>query len=244
VRLVRGDFAGARADCAQLAAAGGAGAAPGFTCLAQAVAGGGDLDRARELLDSVPEDPAGLDPAMRAYLLATRAELRERSRGAPTAIGDYREALALAPDEDSIRAALADALAAAGKPAEARQVLAVDKPGLPLLVRSAALFDGARRAELTARAGAWLELEAARGDAIHYRELAMLALVSGDAAQALAAARQNFEVQKELADVRVFARAARAARDESAMSALREWLLETGYRDVTTEGILDGRPRS
>jgi Flp pilus assembly protein TadD len=183
-------------------------------------------------------------PAVYAYLLATRGELQERSRDAGAAISDYREALALAPHEDSIRAALADALAAAGKVAEARQVLAVDKPGLALLVRSAGLFEGARRAEIGARAAAWLELEAARGDAIHYREAAMLALVNADAARALAAARRNFEVQKELADVRVLARAARAARDESAMSALRQWLLETGYRDVVTEGMLDGRPSS
>ena len=53
VRLVRGDFPGARADCAQLAAAGGEGAALGFACLAEALAGGGDLERARALLDDL-----------------------------------------------------------------------------------------------------------------------------------------------------------------------------------------------
>lgn len=72
----------------------------------------------------------------------------------------------------------------------------------------------------------------------------MLALVDADAAGALAAARRNFEGQKELADVRVLARAARAARDPAALAELRRWLSDTGYRDSVTEGILDEHSRS
>lgn len=224
VRLVRGDFPGARADCARLAAAGGDGATPGFTCLAEALAGSGGLERARALLAILPDDGDAMRPATPAYLLATRAELRERSHDNAGAIADYREALGLAPHDDAIRAALADVLVAWGRAAEARRLLAVDKPSLGLLVRSAALFEGARRTGLAARARAWLELEAARGDAIHYREAAMLALVNADSAAALAAAR--------------------AARDVPVSSALRQWLHETGFRDSVTEDILDGRSRS
>ena len=72
----------------------------------------------------------------------------------------------------------------------------------------------------------------------------MFALASGDAAGALAAARRTFEIQKELADVRVLARAARAANDATALSSLQLWLRETGYRDSVTEGILDMSRRS
>jgi Flp pilus assembly protein TadD len=244
VRLVRGDFSGARADCAHLAATGGVGATAGFTCLAEALAGSGNFERALGLLDAVPADPLAMQLSTRAYLLATRAELRERSHDIAGAVADYREALSLAPQDDSIRAALADSLAQWGKADEARQLLDIEKPSLALLVRSAALFEGARRAELAARARAWLDLEGARGDALHYREAAMLALINADFAGALAAARRNFEEQKELADVRVLARAARAARDPSALNALRQWLNETGYRDSVTEGILDEHSRS
>jgi len=244
IRLVRGDFAGARGDCARLAAEGTLGAQIGFACLAEALAGAGQLDRAQMLLISAPVNQNAADASSEAYLLATRAELHERSRDLNGAIADYREALKLAPRDDSIRAALADALAAHGDTDEARELLAVDKPSLALLVRSAALSTGAQRAALSARAAAWLELEASRGDAIHHREEAMLALANGNAARALAAASKNFEAQRELPDVRVLARAARAARDADAMQALRQWLLETGYQDSVTESILGNGARS
>jgi Flp pilus assembly protein TadD len=238
VRLVRGEFAGARADCAQLAVAAGSDATLGFACLAEALAGGGYLARALALLDSQPTQHAEAGSQARAYLLATRAELHERSGDLNAAILDYCEALKLSPRDDSVRAALADALAARGDFVDARDVLAIDKPSLALLVRSAALAEGARRASLSARAAAWLALEAARGDAIHYREEALLALADANPARALAAATRNFTQQKELPDVRVLARAARAARDAQAQQALQRWLRETGYRDSVTEGIL------
>jgi len=190
-------------------------------------------------LNTVAPDQRIREASARAYLLATRAELRDRGHDAAGAIADYRAALSLAPYDDSIRAALADALAGSGMTEEARAVLAIDKPGVALLVRSAALAKGSARAALAARAGSWLALEAARGDALHYREAAMLALVGGDAARALSAARTNFELQKELTDVRVLARAAREARDMQALSGLRQWMLETGYCDSVTTRILD-----
>jgi len=129
-------------------------------------------------------------------------------------------------------------LAARGGIREARAVLAVDKPSLALVVRSAVLASGAERVVLAARARGWLDLEASRGDAMHYREAAILALLDGSPADALAAARRNFELQKELPDVRVLARAAQAARDAGTLQSMRRWLRETGYRDAVTESIL------
>jgi thioredoxin-like negative regulator of GroEL len=242
VRLVRGNFTGARGDCALLVASGGGGARIGLACLAEALAGGGQIERAQAVLDAAPAQIA--DPDAHAYLLGTRAELRERNQDLDGAIADYRAALALAPGDDSLRASLADALAARGDVQDARKLLAVGKPGVALLVRGAALSQGAERVALTARANAWLDLEAARGDAMHYREAAMLALASESPALALDAARRNFANQKELPDVRVLARAASAARDAAALEELRAWLKATGFRDLTTENILARSKRS
>jgi tetratricopeptide (TPR) repeat protein len=231
VRLVRGDFAGARPDCAQLAVGG----EPtiGIACLAEALAGGGDLERARGLL-------ATTTPAIRdaGYFIAMRAELAERAGELERAIADYRVALGAAPTDDSIRAALADALATRGDAAAAFAVLEVERPSLALRVRQAIHAPRERRAAFEALAREWLALEAARGDAMHLREAAMLSLASGDARGALEAATRNFATQRELADVRVYARAAVAARDSDARVRVHAWLAQTGFRDVATERIL------
>jgi tetratricopeptide (TPR) repeat protein len=244
VRLVRGDFPGARADCAQLAAGGGADSVIGFACLAEAYAGSGQLDRALALLRTYPLDHDPARKAEHAYLLTVRAELRERARDTSGAIVDYVAALELDPGDDAIRAALSDALAARGDTHEAAALLDVEKPSLSLLVRRASLTVGPPRDELRERAAAWLALEAARGDAVHNREAAMLALLAGDAERALAAARANFSVQRELPDVRLLARAAVAAHDLPAQRELREWLRSTGFADAIAEGILSAGARS
>jgi thioredoxin-like negative regulator of GroEL len=234
IRLVRGDFAGARADCAQLMARAGAVA---LACLAESLAGSGRLEQGRALLATYPL-PAAEDAAVRAYLLTIRAELAERAHETGRAIDDYRAALELAPRDDSIRASLADALLGRGDVAGADAVLDVDRPGLALLVRRVACTRGAERARLRALAARWLDLEAARGDALHYREAALLALADGDAAAALSAAEKNFATQKELSDVRVLARASVAAADARARARLGEWLRTTGFDDAVTAEIL------
>jgi predicted Zn-dependent protease len=237
VRLVRGDFAGARSDCAQLVLMDQY-AAIGIACLAEALAGAGNMSRGRSLLATFPI--SGTDARMRAYLLTVRAELAERASDLDAATADYRAALELDPQSDAIRAALADALLARGERAAARGVLDVERPSLALLVRQALAADGPERARLEARSWSWLALERSRGDAAHHREAALLALAAGDSATALAAARANFQTQREMPDVRILARAAMASRDEDARRVLRAWLDSTGFEDAKTERILAG----
>jgi thioredoxin-like negative regulator of GroEL/1,2-phenylacetyl-CoA epoxidase PaaB subunit len=241
LRLVRGDFAGARADCARLLR-GATGQAIALACLAQVQASSDRLAQAQSMLAAWPAPPAH-DGALRAYWLTVRGELHERANQLDRAIADYGAALTLQPANDAIRATLADALVARGEPHEARELLDVERPGLALLVRRAACARGAERAKLRAQAAAWLALEAARGDSIHEREAALLALDGGDASQALRAARANFQQQKELVDVRLLARAAVAASDAAARRQLAEWLRSTGFRDAVTEEILAGAAR-
>ena len=242
LRLTRGDFSGARADCVQLV--GHRALSPAaFACMATGLAGSGELARGRVLLETWAADAPSLGSGTRAYLLATRAELRERAGEPASAIADYREAVRLAPADDSIRAALADALLAQDDNAAAL-TLQVENPSLALLVRRVALARGTERGALVKRAQDWLALEAARGDAIHHREAAILSLAIGQPVQALAEARRNFETQRELADVRLLARAAVSAGDEESKAELEQWLRATGYQDVVTENILAGGPRS
>jgi tetratricopeptide (TPR) repeat protein len=172
-----------------------------------------------------------------------RGELRERGTDFEGAIADYGAALKLEPENDTIRATLADVLIARGRTREAREFLNVERAGLPLLVRGVACAQGADREQLRAQAQRLLDLEAARGDASHRREAALLALDAGDAPRALAEAEANFAVQKEMVDVRILARAAVAARDADARRRLGDWLSSTGYRDAVTENILGAATR-
>jgi hypothetical protein len=237
IRLVRGDFAGAQHDCARVLAQG-SGELAALACMAQARAGSGGLDVARALLT---REPLGLTQASvfeRAYFLAVRGELFERSLDLDRAIADYSVALTLTPGDDSIRGALADALVARGEGHEASALLEVARPGLALRVRRAAYAGDASREKLREEAAAALRLEAARADTPHYREQAMLALALGDEQGALAAAEANFSVQRELTDVRLLARAAVAVGNTPARRRLEQWLRTTGFRDGVTENIL------
>jgi Flp pilus assembly protein TadD len=236
VRLVRGDFAGARGDCAQLLATA-SNQSVALACLAESHAGSGRFEQARALLAAYPLNP-GEDAAARAYFLTVRAELQERAQSIDRAIADYSAALTAMPREDSIRAALADALMARGDLEDANALLNIERPSLALVVRRVSCTQGAQRERLRALAAGWLDLEAARGDALHHREAAMLALAMGDDARALQSAERNFATQKELADVRVLARAAVAAGDQAARRKLTDWMLATGFRDAFSENIL------
>jgi predicted Zn-dependent protease len=195
------------------------------------------LPQARALLDAYPLRD-GEPVEARAYFLAVRGELHERGADPERAIADYAAALTLTPNADAVRAALADALVARGAPAEAAELLGIERPSLALAVRHAACTQGAERERLRVLAAGWLDLEAARGDALHYREAALLALATGEAGRAVAAARANFRTQRELPDVRVLARAALAAHDASARQELETWLRDTGFRDAVTENLL------
>jgi hypothetical protein len=242
IRLVRGDFAGARADCGQLLAAGARTAAIGAACLAESFAGSGALARGLALLENFPAG-ANAGAASYAYLLTVRAELSERAGRPAAAAVDYAAALELTPESDSVRAALADLMLARGEFAAAASLSSVDRPSLALLVRQALAARGAEQARLRPRAAGWLDLERSRGDAAHGREAAMLALDAGNPADALRVARKNFETQRELPDVRVLARAAAATGDADALRSLRKWLASTGFADSVTLEILAGAAR-
>jgi hypothetical protein len=73
---------------------------------------------------------------------------------------------------------------------------------------------------------------------VHLRERAMFALdVQHDPARALQIATENWQQQREPADVRVYVRAARLAHRQASGERdeleLRQWLAATHYEDAT-----------
>ena len=242
------NFAGARADCAQLPAAGRRHAAAGLPASPKrwpvaAISSGA-------LACSIP-CPRGMPAPMRRTRLSAgdaRRIARAQPAITPAPSSTTATALKLAPRDDSIRAALADALAVRGDAATRRDLLAdrqaqsrlagakrragAKARGVPSLSR-ARLATGSRSRRLAATRST-------------YREAAMLALANARSRATRWRRRaRNFEQQRELPDVRVLARAAlRGARRARRCPALRQWLRETGYRDSVTESILDDGARS
>ncbi len=80
----------------------------------------------------------------------------------------------------------------------------------------------------------------ARGDTVHRREEARFALwLDDDPARALALARENWDVQREPADLRILAEAAAAAKDAATMQLVRDWLATTRLEYAAVRRLAD-----
>jgi len=209
VRSVVGRADEARADCDRLERA--VPALVGAACRASA-----DASTWRALDAALAADttsPAGI----RTWALTIAGEMAARRGDAVGADARFREALALDPNDAYLAGAYADFLIDAGRHAEAARLLdnrtRHDALLLRLVIAERQLPERreryeADRAELAAR----FDATRRRGDSVHRREEARYALeVEDDPARALTLARANFAMQKEPADARLLADAARAA---------------------------------
>ncbi len=151
--------------------------------------------------------------------------------------------LAIDPDDAYARAALADVLLAQHDPAGASALLAGREVIDNLLVRRAIAEQRAYGPEadaLTQHMHERIAAAAERGDRVHMREEAMFVLaVDNDAPRALAIARANWDVQKELADARLLVEAAAAAHEPAAAAPVIEWARANGVRDARLQSALE-----
>ena len=236
VLTVRGDYAGAQSDCRRLAQR--TSELVVTSCVAGATSLSGDADEAyRTLAEALarPGDP----PGIRAWALTLAAEIAARRGDADAADLHFREAFILDPRDAYLRAAYADFLLDIGRPRDVLPLLRSETRNDSLLLRLAlaeqrlpdasASFD-VHRADLAAR----FDAARARGDTLHQREEARFRLaIEGNVRAALALARDNWNVQREPADLRILAEAARAANDAGAQKVVDDWVAATRLHDAT-----------
>lgn len=238
VETVTGDYAAARTHCAKVAQL----APPiySITCDAQVDGVTGKALEGRATLEHALSQP--MDPALRGWAVTAVAELAIVTGDYATATTSFREALADDPDDAYARAGLADVLIWSGHAAEASQVLAGHEIIDNLLVRRAIaehIAHGPDAAKLARAMRDRITAAAERGDRIHVREEARFALeVEGDGRRALALALENWDVQKELADARLVAQAARAAGDLTAAGPVATWVRDNHVEDVQVRTAL------
>ena len=235
ILTVLGRYADAQRDCAKLVRL--ASGLVTTTCLAGASSLNGDAAGAyRGLVQALAS--AGDTAGTRAWALTLAAEIAARRGEAGAADIHFREALALDPRDAYLVAAYADFLLGQARAREAASLLADSAKNDALLLRLAlaerSLPD--KRSEFADHRRELADRFAAarrRGDTVHLREEARFRLdVENDIPAALILAKANWNVQREPADLRILAAAARASGENDARRTVTDWLASTRLEDV------------
>ena len=205
------------------------------TCIAQASAALGDLQRARTLLLRVLDYPQG-DKATRSWSAGIAAEFSARIGDAEGASRWYREAFELDPNSHYARITYADWLLSAGRFDEALQV-SLRGSSLADRARSVLAARDPRSIEAQRLQLAWQEADA-RGERAHLRDRAWFELtLLHDQAKAIASARASFADRNEADDALVLAAAAAAARDKESLRVVHDWQQRYRYEDVRLDAL-------
>ena len=210
------------------------------TCIAQARAAQGDLQRAQALLLRVLDFQRG-DASTRSWAAGVAAEFAARLGDANAAERWYRESFELDPQSHFARITYADWLLSAGRFDEALQVASrgtsiADRARSVLAGRDATALD-AQRLQL-----AWQEADA-RGERAHLRDRARFELMLlRDPTKANASARASFQDRNEADDALLLAATAATTRDEESLRAVRAWQQQYRYQDVRLDTLLGALP--
>jgi tetratricopeptide (TPR) repeat protein len=235
VLRVLGRYDDATASCARLALQ----ADVAITALCRESLRGlsGHLQSAYAALVSLPLQQ--LPPEARAWRYSELGEMAERQGDDQAAEHWFREGLQLAPEDFYMRGACADLLLRQRRAAETLQLLAGFESMEPMLLRIVVAQqllgqgDSARaRAMLTAA----FDVEQQRGEAVHRREQARFLLdIEQQPEAALAAAQENWRVQREPDDLLILLRSAQAAHRPDAARPALLFMQQQQLEDVRLE---------
>ncbi|MEA3177858.1 MAG: hypothetical protein QOI59_1381 [Gammaproteobacteria bacterium] len=187
-------------------------------------------------------DSQGMPPEERAWRDSELGEMAVRLGRDIEAEHWFQNGLRASPADFYIRAAYADLLLRNNRPREALSLLAGQETLEPLLLRIAIaqkILRDPGLAQSSARLAAAFAAEAQRGDGVHRREEARFLLdVENDPRGALAAAQENWKVQREADDVLVLLRAAHAAGVPQAAQPAAAFVQEHGVQDVRIAAVM------
>jgi tetratricopeptide (TPR) repeat protein len=183
----------------------------------------GHLQAAYATIESTPLQT--FPPEARAWRDSELGEMAERLGRDGDAERWFRDGLRIAPEDFYLHTALADLLLRQGRPAQVLELLAGYESMEPMLLRIALahqMLGDAQGAQARAMLANAFEVEEQRGEAVHRREQARFLLeIARDPKAALAAAQQNWQVQREPDDALILLQTAQAAhRPDAAAPAL------------------------
>jgi hypothetical protein len=215
----------------------------GIACLASVNGATGKLGESYVELRTALDRQRYVQPGVRSWVLTSLAEMAARAGMAEDAQRHFREALAHDAADNYLLGAYADFLLDHGHPEEVIALLQDKTRADPLLLLRYALALKAQRSKEFAPQVEQLsdrfEASRLRGDRVHVREEARFTLhLLNDPKTALKLAQENWQVQKEPADVRILLESALAAHDAASVEAAQGWLKETGLEDFQLDRLL------
>jgi tetratricopeptide (TPR) repeat protein len=214
-------------------------------CLASVDGVTGRLHEAYAKLRSTLDGYPDARPGLQNWALTSLAEMAARANMSQEAEAHFRAALALDAADNYLLGAYADFLLDHDRPQEVVALLMDKTRADPLLLRYALALQALRSKELAARVEQLDERFAAsrlRGDSVHLREEARFTLqLLNSPEAALKLAQQNWQVQKEPADVRILLEAALRAHAAAVVDEVKEWLSNSGLEDVQLQTMTTPR---
>lgn len=230
---VRGEYAEAGRSCERLSRL----AAPYVTaaCRAGVASMTGRAEESYGLLEGILQQMSAASPDEKVWIETGLAEIATRLGRRPAAEAHFKRSLQHDAADPYLKAAYADFLLDAKRPAEVVRLLAKDVRIDALVLRLALAEQALQAPELPARVAdlqARFDAARARGDRVHLREEARFYLDLRRAPrEALRLALENWAVQKEPADARVLLEAALAARDSGAARPVIDWMRHNKMQD-------------
>jgi tetratricopeptide (TPR) repeat protein len=206
----------------------------GTLCLQSLRGLNGQLASAYAALRQLP--PQGWPSSEKSWLYSELGEMAVRLGRDDEAQLWFQQDLNLAPTDFYVRAAYADLLLRRGRPAEVLALLQGQESFEPLLLRIAIAqheLHDPRLSQSSARLKAAFTAEEQRGESVHRREQARFLLEVEDQPRlSLAAALEDWAVQREPDDVLVLVSAAKAAGNPGAAQPALEFVRTAGQSDV------------
>jgi Tfp pilus assembly protein PilF len=237
---VQGAFDAAASECAALRRV-----APEIVWAACAYGLAGVNGRLRDSYDALsallPRQPE-TNPEVKAWVLSMLAEMAARAGLSDAAEAHFREALSIDPADHYLLTAYADWLLDQHRPAQVVKLLERQQRTDALLLRHALALKALKSPDLAAaveQLRARFAASRLRGDRVHLREEARFTVeLLGDSQAALALARDNWAVQKEVPDLRLLLETALASKDVAAVDSVRQWLARSRAEDVVISRLL------
>jgi len=240
VLQVQGRYAAARGDCIALRRL--SEELVATACLTNVASVTGHLRESLEQLSLALGRHPETNAAVRSWVLTDLAEMTVRQGRPAEAESYFRAALEVDPSDFYLLGAYADFLLDQQRPAEAADLLADKTRADPLLLRYALALKAQRSPLLpatTEQLRARFDASRLRGDRVHLREEARFTLhILGDAPRALQLAKDNWAVQKEVADVRILLEAALACTDAPSIATVSTWVRQSALEDVHIQRLM------